>query len=88
MVRSFSPRYKPYIMAARPGSQSQRDSARDELKSSQGFRTLNNLRNALAHGVRPSDQGIERTLKDETNLRNTLKSLLTQLLGLERKQGA
>ena len=70
------------------GDFGQRDSARDELKSSQGFRTLNNLRNALAHGVRPSDQAIERALKDETNLRNALKRLLTQLLGLERKQGA
>jgi CRISPR-associated Csx2 family protein len=66
----------------------QRDTAREELKSTrEGFRTLNNLRNALAHGVRPWDSRIEGALRDEANLRNTLKSLLTQLLASQRKQG-
>jgi CRISPR-associated Csx2 family protein len=66
----------------------QRDTAREELKSTrEGFRTLNNLRNALAHGVRPWDSRIEGALRDEANLRTTLKSLLTQLLASQRKQG-
>lgn len=51
-----------------------RESAREELKSGrEGFRTLNNLRNALAHGVRPSDWNIERALKNEANLRDTFE---------------
>lgn len=65
----------------------QRDLARQDLKfSGTAFNTLNNLRNALAHGVRPSYQEIERALKDQTNLRNTLQSLLTRLLDRQYKQ--
>jgi CRISPR-associated Csx2 family protein len=58
----------------------QRKSVLDELKSSGDFRTLHKLRNALAHGVRSSEQRIENTLREETNLRSTLRGLLKQLL--------
>lgn len=59
-----------------------RKTLREELRyRREGFKTLGHLRNALAHGVRPFNQDIERALSDENNLRNTLKSLFTQLLG-------
>jgi CRISPR-associated Csx2 family protein len=57
-----------------------RDIAKDELRNNrEGFRTLSNLRNALTHGVRKWDQNIERAMGNEQILKNTLKSLLTQL---------
>jgi CRISPR-associated Csx2 family protein len=59
-----------------------RDKLREELKDTrEGFKTLGRLRNAFAHGVRPFDKDIERAISDQANLRNTLKSLFTQLLG-------
>lgn len=59
-----------------------RNTLREELRHQrEGFRTLVHLRNELAHGVRPFNQEIERALSDESNLRNALKSLFTQLLG-------
>ncbi len=65
-----------------PSDYERRDGVREELKHSQdGFKTLNNLRNALAHGVRPFNTQIEKAMATETDLRNTLKSLLTQLIG-------
>lgn len=67
----------------------ERKEAQEELKSGrEGFSALNNLRNALAHGVRSPDPRVERALKNEANLRNTSKSLLTQLLDLQPKEGA
>ncbi len=64
------------------GDYARRETARAELKYSRdGFKTLDRLRNALAHGVRPSDRNIERAVSKEENLRKTLKSLLTQLVG-------
>lgn len=62
------------------GDYEDREAARVALKEGDGFRTLNHLRNALAHGVRPSNKKIEKALKDEQTLRDTLKSLLVQLL--------
>lgn len=63
------------------GDYDDREAGRAALKDkSDGFRTLNHLRNALAHGVRPFNKNIQKALKDEHTLRNTLKSLLVQLL--------
>lgn len=65
-----------------PGDYDRRDGVREELKQSQnGFKTLQNLRNALAHGVRPFNQKIEKAMANEADLRHTLGSLLTQLVG-------
>ena len=64
------------------GSFDCRDAMREKLKRTRdGFRMLGHLRNALAHGLRPFNKDIERIISDESNLRNTLKSLFTQLLG-------
>lgn len=58
-----------------------RDGQRKELiHSVDGFRTLNNLRNAMAHGVLGTDKRIRKIVASESNLRNTLKSLLKQIL--------
>jgi len=58
-----------------------REQARKQLleQNTAGFRTLNHLRNAMAHGVCPKDKKILRAIGEEANLRSTLKSLFTQL---------
>lgn len=53
-----------------------RETARDTLKhSTEGFRQLNNLRNALAHGLQTHDGKIEKFLLDEIRLKRKLKEL-------------
>ena len=59
-----------------------RDTLRKELQdSSEDFRTLGRLRNALAHGVRPFNQNVQRTISEPTQLRDALRKLFNQLLG-------
>jgi len=56
-----------------------REAAVINLKNRWEFRTLNSIRNALAHGVRPRDKKITRIIRDEQALRGELRSLLTAL---------
>ena len=70
------------------GDYNQRQNAQEALKDGRdGFDTLSRLRNALAHGFRPWDGKIERAIADETDLRNTLQTLLTQLLNIPSRRG-
>ena len=58
-----------------------RNNKREELKHSlDGFKTLNNLRNALLHGLLPSDNKIRKIIRDEQTLYITLKDLLKQVM--------
>jgi CRISPR-associated Csx2 family protein len=56
-----------------------RDSARRTLKTKEEFRTLDWIRNALAHGVRPRDQKITKIIGDRETLERTLRELLRML---------
>jgi CRISPR-associated Csx2 family protein len=56
-----------------------RDNAREALKSNEQFRTLTQLRNALAHGVRPSNRNILKIISERETLDRTLRDLLRQL---------
>lgn len=57
-----------------------REDARSELVSNKpGFKQLQWLRNAMAHGVKPRDRHIAKTMGAETDLKATLKSLFKQL---------
>lgn len=56
-----------------------RESARQSLKAKEAFRTLDWIRNALAHGVRPRDQRITRIIGDRATLERTLRELLRAL---------
>ncbi len=47
-----------------------------------GFRRLGDLRNAMAHGVRPSDRGVGSCLVSEPVLAGTLRDLFERLLGM------
>lgn len=59
-----------------------RDTLRKELQdSSEDFKTLGRLRNALAHGVRPFNRNVERTISEPAQLRDMLIRLFNQLLG-------
>lgn len=65
----------------------QRELIRENLKSTRtDFLTLNNLRNALAHGVRPRNESIQHALENEANLQEALKNLLARLLNPQPKQ--
>ena len=57
-----------------------RDQAREALKSNEDFRTLSQLRNALAHGVKPAKDRIAKMIRD----RGTLDSILRKLLKMLR----
>ena len=57
----------------------ERDEARRALKDKKRFRTLDRLRNALAHGLRSDDKEVRQLLKDETALHNMLRTTLTEL---------
>lgn len=64
------------------GDFSQREATKEGLKhDKEGFRRLNDLRNALAHGLRPRDDRIEQLLRDQSTLRTTLNELFEKLLG-------
>ncbi len=58
-----------------------RNRKREELKYVRdGFKTLNNLRNALVHGLLSKDRKVLNMTEDEQTLYSTLKSLLRQVL--------
>lgn len=60
----------------------QRDEARKALaRAEPRFRTLDRLRNSLAHGLRSDDREIDRILADEDSLRAQLQQLLKALAG-------
>ena len=56
-----------------------RDAAAQHLTDKWEFRTLRNIRNALAHGVRPRDKKITQVIRDEQTLHAELLSLLKAL---------
>ncbi|MCC7414052.1 MAG: TIGR02221 family CRISPR-associated protein [Gammaproteobacteria bacterium] len=59
----------------------QRDGAHKELLcAKKQYATLSEVRNALAHGVRPADKRITRIIAHEDNLNSTLQSLFRSLL--------
>jgi CRISPR-associated Csx2 family protein len=56
-----------------------RDRARSDLKSSPDFRTLDRLRNALAHGVRSTDDQVLKIIRERDTLKRQLSDLLRRL---------
>jgi len=59
-----------------------REQSREKLlQASAQYKKLNNLRNALAHGVRPWDRKLSKILQRETDLFATMKGLFTDLMG-------
>lgn len=57
-----------------------RDQARNDLrKINESFKTLVNLRNYMAHGIRSQDRTTKGALSDESSLRNTLNNLFRNL---------
>jgi len=56
-----------------------REQAREALKSREDFRILSQLRNALAHGVKPAKARITKIIRDQTNLDQTLRKLFRAL---------
>lgn len=65
---------------AEVGNFGARENTRKELADKKnGFRKLQQLRNAMAHGIKPGDRHVEKTMKTESNLQVTLKSLFKQL---------
>ncbi|RDE50645.1 MAG: TIGR02221 family CRISPR-associated protein [Candidatus Accumulibacter meliphilus] len=68
------------VRRVNPNEFRERDEARSGAREAQpAFRELENLRNAMAHGVRPRAAQEARTLDDESALRATLKSLRKDL---------
>ncbi len=57
----------------------QREKARDALRSDHHFRTLVNLRNALAHGLRSPSHEVRSLLNDEAALQQMLRNTLDGL---------
>lgn len=57
-----------------------RDQARASLKAHEDFRTLDRLRNALAHGVRSSNSKILDLIRDREKLARILDKLLKNVL--------
>lgn len=57
-----------------------RDRAREVLKHQENFRTLDRVRNALAHGIRPADKKILGLIRDRETLARTLRHALSALL--------
>lgn len=55
------------------------EAAAMRLKDNSHFRTLNSIRNALAHGVRPRNKKITRFTRDAPALLQELRSLLKAL---------
>jgi hypothetical protein len=62
------------------GDYDERDKARVLLKKEENFRTLEKLRNALAHGVRPFDKAVAKRMKSQDALDKELRRLLAKLL--------
>jgi|GEM_PF-3667457 len=58
-----------------------RQESRDRLKGNGQYKRLNQLRNALAHGVRPWDQRLTKAMANEADLYATMKGLFTDLIG-------
>jgi len=59
----------------------QREEARQYLRENhEAFRSLNSIRNALAHGLRPSSGHIRKVIQREEEFRNTLEVLFRKLL--------
>lgn len=56
-----------------------RDRCRRSLMDKDDFKSLNNLRNALAHGVRPFDQRLTKIISDPKALPKTLRDLFRKL---------
>jgi CRISPR-associated Csx2 family protein len=56
-----------------------REAAAGRLSDKWEFRALKNIRNALAHGVRPRDKKITHAIRDEQTLYAELRSLLKAL---------
>jgi hypothetical protein len=68
------------VRRVNPNEFRERDEARSSAREAQpAFRELENLRNAMAHGVRPRAGQEARTLDDESALRAALKSLRKDL---------
>lgn len=61
------------------GDYEERDEARKALKDKKQFRTLDRLRNALAHGLRSTDKEVRQLLNDESALQKTLRDTLREL---------
>ena len=57
-----------------------RDKAKDELRDTNSFKRLNRLRNAIAHGVKASDQDVLRVVRDEKVLKQSLEERFKHLL--------
>lgn len=58
-----------------------RESIRKEQQANGWFKQLTRLRNALAHGIKPGDDEILKSLRDEKTLRGTLLNIRKQLFG-------
>lgn len=57
-----------------------RDKAKDELRDNKSFNRLNRLRNAIAHGVKASDQDVLKVVRDEKTLKQSLEERFKHLL--------
>lgn len=62
-----------------PNAFEERDEARPALRERAQFRTLERLRNALAHGLRSNDKEVRRLLNDEAALQQMLRTSLNEL---------
>lgn len=63
------------------GDYEERESARSGLKSDGHFRTLDRLRNALVHGLRPQDRKVAKLIADQTTLAGCLRDLFMKFHG-------
>ena len=62
-----------------PDNLEQRDEASKSLRVSSDFKSLNSIRNALAHGVRSANEEINSLLSDEERLKTELHKLFKSL---------
>lgn len=58
-----------------------------KMSGKDGFPELKRIRNSLAHGGRPRDDGTKAALSEEAQLRARLESLLARLLGPSKIRG-
>ncbi|ANG62216.1 CRISPR-associated protein [Marinobacterium aestuarii] len=62
-----------------PDDYARRKEVSEQLKQSADFSTLNNMRNALAHGLRSPDPALDRLLANEDKLQAELRRLFKAL---------
>ncbi|ASF46390.1 TIGR02221 family CRISPR-associated protein [Methylovulum psychrotolerans] len=63
-----------------PQNYEHRQQTKDTLKKNDGYKLLNDLRNALAHGTRSDKAQVQRALSNKDNLHTELEQLFERLL--------